>query len=451
MVAKPRVPLLIESRPCALALSTFRDLWKGFVIDWIQSESFLPSTDNTQPIAYGGVSFPIYLRHTVGGISGALVSLDALEPSDPILVNNRPGIAGPRGSTVLPHDEKYIASLPDSAQCNLELQLLVVQLYNLNSTRYFLWEAPKCMVGNASWGRALWRLLTEDFFLRKRAIAAGGPPSLQGRFTYESLMAEIEKDVGRACIQLRSALRVPLPPAAVDELYFKPIFQSLVRSSNTSDLMHAVIGIIAFDDPLLCFPALTPDCLLFKPDEPTAGFILDLDLPEEPGSITHCIPGRLLRRHAASTLRFAAYDRITPQSPPPPDTLHPRHALESLFNALVWTAVCKNGTSSYSKSTWLSTAPYNLPQDRTKCDYLRFVDERRHFLLDATKFWNTAKKRGGMHRVVDSWLVPLWRMISEAQFFAREREEEGRYEWETLGGRFTVEGFVGVLEIGLAI
>ncbi|KAJ7641025.1 hypothetical protein FB45DRAFT_899286, partial [Roridomyces roridus] len=301
---------------------------QGVVADWMQNlhEYHL----RTEQSLSGGFPFPIFLRcpRRVWEPDGVLVSLDEFEPADPILADQRSCTAGPRGAAVLPHNESSLVSVPQSVQCNLELQILVIHLYDINSTRSFLWETPKCLVEDTTWARALWLSVTEEYFLERRSIAAGAAPSLHGRLTYESVMAEIEKEAGRDEIQLRSALRVPLPPAAVDELDFKPAFQSLARSSNTTDLMQAVVdigkAIVAFDDPMLGFPALTPDRLLFKTDDPNTGFILDLDLLDEPTSITHCVPGRLLHRHAARSLRFAAYDRITPHIAPPPDTLHPR-------------------------------------------------------------------------------------------------------------------------------
>lgn len=42
-------------------------------------------------------------------------------------------------------------------------------------------------------------------------------------------------------------------------------------------------------------------------------------------------------------------------------------------------------------------------------------------------------------------MKPLWRMVSEAHFFAQWRECEEGIDWATLGGRFTVERFMGVL------
>ncbi|KAJ7605569.1 hypothetical protein FB45DRAFT_879356 [Roridomyces roridus] len=305
-------------------------------------------------------------------------------------------------------------------------------------------------------------------------------------------------------------------------------------------------SIVAFDDPMLCFPALTPNRLVFKTDSPTAGFILDLDFPDEPTSITHCVSGRaptrpltapavaltavmggrtgptrpsdhvarpqngrvidvnvirasqnyglvlgkpqkrssrpsgrlpmtqlaedpsspvitrrrpgtgtpsakepdpdpavkIVASEGSSTLRFAAYDRITPSIAPPPNTLYPRHALESLFNTLIWVALCKDYTSAHTYSTWFSNVGYNLPQDRTRSEYQQFVDRRRHFLVDATWYWNAARVQVGMYKLVDAWLVPLGRMIREAHFFLRGRQEEegDRYDWETLGGKFTVDG-----------
>ncbi|KAJ7605568.1 hypothetical protein FB45DRAFT_1012491 [Roridomyces roridus] len=231
---------------------------QGLFVDWMQTGfggayALLDLHGyhlRTKKSLSGGFPFPIHLRRTRDPreLAGVLVSLDELEPADPILVDKRSNPAGPRGPAVLPQTQSYLVPVSQSVQCNLELQILLVYLYKVDSRQdtSLLWDTPpKCRLEAATWAWALWLLVTEEYFLEKRSIAAGAAPSLHGRFTYENVMAEIEKDVGRAGIhdQFSCVLRRSLPLSAVAKLSFKPAFQSLTRNSNIADMMHAVVDI----------------------------------------------------------------------------------------------------------------------------------------------------------------------------------------------------------------
>ncbi|KAJ7602939.1 hypothetical protein FB45DRAFT_882700 [Roridomyces roridus] len=327
MVAQCRVKAV---SPRDLRHPIYPDL-QGIVVDWIQRFSLgnahrpsrIPSSHEAKPLVWLSISH-LLDAPAIRGRSLALSTSTSL--SRRILSPSTSGRAREARealpfsltlkvpSSQFPNPFSAILSYKSSSSIYTRSAPGEIQVsYGIHH------QGPETLPGLEHYGSWLWK----STFLKDDT---GAPPSLHGRFTYESVMTEIEKDIGSAGIQLRAALRVPLPPAAVEELDFTPAFQSLARSSITADLMHAVLdiakGIMVFDHPMLCFPALTPDPLLFKTDDPTAGFILDLDFPAEPSSITSRVPG--LHRHEASTLRFAAYDRLTPHIAPPPSPLHPQ-------------------------------------------------------------------------------------------------------------------------------
>ncbi|KAJ7438541.1 hypothetical protein B0H11DRAFT_2293816 [Mycena galericulata] len=280
----------------------------------------------------------------------------------------------------------------------------------------------------------------------------------------ENIVALIEKEVGPSDLLFRAALRELLPPPKTEKLSQKPAFQCLLHIGTISEFMHAVVdiakGITRFSDPSLCFPALTPDRMLFQTQHLTTagpvGFILDLDYPDEPSSRTEYTREQYLNPRA---LRFAAYDLVATTTPRHYPTLYPRHALESLFNSLFWFCVANEFRHSLGPERMVSlprhanmfsnVADQNLPPDRTDYVFREFVKQRRAFFHDwVGAFPGISKRSDDMMAAVDAWLEPLWKLIGEAHLFSRDRKGEPGYDWETLGGMFTVEKVMKIFETG---
>jgi hypothetical protein len=198
---------------------------------------------------------------------------------------------------------------------------------------------------------------------------------------------------------------------------------------------------------------------LIPGDPGPTGYVLDLDHLDEPSSLTACAGARRNPR----AVRFAAYDLVagpTAPAPPPDYPLFPRHALESLFNCLIWffvfnvpnsiaraerNLVPPSASHAYTyRARWLDTKASTLSEDRTDDNYQWFVKTRREFLWDWA--YVPQGKFGG--EVIDQWLEPLRKLIGGAHFFSRWREDEGGYDWETLGGHLTLEKFMAILVPG---
>jgi hypothetical protein len=318
----------------------------------------------------------------------------------------------------------------------------------------------------------------DEYFLKKRRDQRPDlAPVLPARLTYENVLHLIEKDVGSPELVFRAALRVPLPPSEVDELSLKPAFQCLIHIETLTEFRRAIVdiakgahapviptlifrltstlqsaAITEFGDASVCFPALTPGRMLFQQrsiSDNRTGFVLDLDLLEEPNSLTACAGARPDPR----VVRYAAYDLIS--MPTFSSAIHPRHALESLFHVLVWFCLCNEidlpecGLTPRRRyhydGQWFNPEGSYISADRTAARYQTFVQKRRTFLLD----WkSTFGSRSGdvMCKIMDDWLAPLWKLVGEAQFFSRWREGQDGYDWATLGGYFTVDKFMAILE-----
>ncbi|KAJ7688021.1 hypothetical protein B0H17DRAFT_1203219 [Mycena rosella] len=382
----------------------------------------------------------------------------------------------------LPRPRTYDDVVDPAAHCSSELSMLIHVVYphvitlaalrSISNTKTFLWQEPGpfepqfCSMID-TWLRPFWRLAGEWRFSTRRGLPN---PTLCGRLTHGSLMAIMVRDVGPGELVFRAALRVSLPLPAPAELAAKPAFESLIHILTVAQFKRAVIDIVRAieksNDATLCFPALTPDRMLFQYHNLSStsplGFVLDLDPLDAPESLTACAGAR----PAALAMRFAAYDLISGASVPPPPALLPRHALEALFNALVWFYVshqfsdssngagtlCPRPRTEYA-GTWLDPAARALPSDRTSYTYQTFLQSRRAFLWDGAGGFLDAKPKSrtdDMCEVRDAWLEPLWTMISEALFFARWREGERGFDWDTLGGQFTVERFMAILVPGSA-
>jgi hypothetical protein len=194
------------------------------------------------------------------------------------------------------------------------------------------------------------------------------------------------------------------------------------------------------------------------------GFVLDLDSPLE--GLTS-----LTAHHDPRAVRYAAYNLISSPFMPSPstDAVHPRHGLESLFHTLVWFCLC-NRFGPHSGITpmphtiyvgqWFDPTALAVPEDRTAEAYRTFVRKRRLFLLNwqsafdkdrrsaSDKVKSTGKSKSGdlMCNIVEDWVGPLWKLVGEAHIFSRWKEKEEEYDYETLGGHFTVEKFMAILE-----
>ncbi|KAJ7101347.1 hypothetical protein B0H15DRAFT_796168 [Mycena belliarum] len=320
-----------------------------------------------------------------------------------------------------------------------------------------------------TWLRPLWRILGDSAFVAARPYPRAQADAI---LTYEKVIAIIERDVGSSELVFRAALRVPLPPAIPYELELiqKPTYQSLIHSVAPADFKRAVVDIaktiIELRDVDLCFPAITPDRMLFQHQQLSAGrpcgFILDLDPLAMSSSLTDCAG----QHHDPRALRLAAYDLAAAPHLPSSSGLAPRHALEALFNVLVWfctyTRFDDEGRltpvrgAPYS-GIWLNPTGSALVSNRASHEYATFLQSRRAFmwapgggrkdvLLDGCGGkTEKAPMPDSMEALREDWVKPLWRMVSEAHFFARWREGEDGFDWATLGGQFTVERFMAVL------
>ncbi|KAJ7111297.1 hypothetical protein C8R44DRAFT_257261 [Mycena epipterygia] len=190
------------------------------------------------------------------------------------------------------------------------------------------------------------------------------------------------------------------------------------------------------------------------PNTGVRGFILDLDPVECPMSMA-AVPDWCRDQ---GSVRLAAYDLIASPTPPTHQTVYPRYALESLFHILVWfyasTEFAKGGglvprAPPYSwYNEWFRPGiQMHLPIDRTEHQYKEFLEGRRGFLADREHrtFEGSESRMAGMRKLHDDWVMPLWTLVREAQFFARWRDGECDFDWETLGGRFTVDNFMEIL------
>ncbi|KAJ7690185.1 hypothetical protein B0H17DRAFT_1290194 [Mycena rosella] len=456
---------------------------KSIFIDLIQGHHKYYVRTGQSP--FGGYLFPENTRCDLGAEQkcGILVDLDSLYPPDPLLL----ACAGTRWAQLrtmagLPRARTYDEGMDPAAQCSSELSMLIHLVYlhlitlavfrGISNTKTFLWQEPGPFQPQFSsiidtWLRPLCRLAGEWQFATRRGLL---DPTLCGRLTHGSLMTIIVSDFGPGELVFRAALRAPLPLPAPAEIAAKPAFESLIHIPTVSQFKRAVIDIAnaieKSNDAALCFPALTPDRMLFQhhnlsPTSPL-GFVLDLDHLDAPESLTACAGVH----PAALAMRFAAYDLISGPSVPPLRGLLARHALEALFNALVWFYVShqfcnsSNGSGRLSPrprtdyaGTWLDPAAHALPSDRTSYTYQAFLQSRRAFLWDGAGGFLDAKSKSrtdDMCELRDAWLEPLWTMISEALFFARWREGERGFDWDTLGGQFTAERFMAILVPGSA-
>ncbi|KAJ7438540.1 hypothetical protein B0H11DRAFT_2104494 [Mycena galericulata] len=424
---------------------------------------------------------------------GVFVDLDYPHPSDPLLLGCVPESWRYEVFTQIsaPFCERSKISTTPFSQTvcyNFELRFLIFHLY-LNALETFaatprglrdptnaeklLWETPGPFRSSIeplvdTWVRPLWRLFSDEVFLEsRRERVPDSVPMLHGRVSYANVMAIIEKDVGPSELVFRAALRVPLPPPKADELSLKPAFQCLLHIGTIPELMHAVVdiakGITQFPDPSLCFPALTPDRMLFQTQHLTTdgplGFILDLDRPDEPSSHTECAGEHYFNPRAR---RFAAYDLATTTIPLRHNPIfYARHPLESLFYALCWFFVANEFRSSPAgmvpiphhlyDNMFFNMTHSNISPNRTY-EFDFFIQQRRAFLRDWVVAFRELRQRSNddITAAVDACLAPLWRLIGEAHWFSRDREDELGYDWETLGGMFTMENFMKILETGSA-
>jgi hypothetical protein len=109
---------------------------------------------------------------------------------------------------------------------------------------------------------------------------------------------------------------------------------------------------------------------------------------------------------------------------------------------------------------WFDPTALAVPEDRTAEAYRTFVRKRRLFLLNwqsafdkdrrsaSDEVKSTGKSKSGdlMCNIVEDWVGPLWKLVGEAHIFSRWKEKEEEYDYETLGGHFTVEKFMAILE-----
>ncbi|KAJ7461142.1 hypothetical protein FB451DRAFT_1269072 [Mycena latifolia] len=454
---------------------------KTIFIDIIQGHNkYYISTGES---LYGGALIARNLRCCRQGEQkgGILVDLDSLRPSDPLLLSTTPDIwtalrraypsSVPRGPEM--QGERTVPQASHAVQYHSELAGLLFHMYlkvlvsepNLRlsgKVEALFWDEPgpfrpQFLSMVRTWFRPLWRLAGDEMFFKGRRD--------RRHLTYEKVMEVIVRDVGPGELVFRAALRVPLPLPIPEELVVKPAFQCLIHIASVAELKRAVADIakamVHIGDASLCLPSLTPNRMLFQYRNLSAtsplGFILDLDPLDEPQSIVACAGVH----HDLFATRFAAYDLISGSSTPPLHTLSPRHALESLFNCLVWFYACNKFRDSSKEppgiaplwranyeGEWYDPRASMLSNDRTTGRYMYFLRGRRKFLwewdsgfLDAS----SNERADDMCEVLYGWLQPLWKLIGEAHFLARWRESEDGYDWETLGGQFTAQKFMTIL------
>ncbi|KAJ7763062.1 hypothetical protein B0H16DRAFT_1688067 [Mycena metata] len=377
--------------------------------------------------------------------SGIIVNLDRPPCSDPVL---------------LVAEKRKPEPLADEVR--RELSLILIVLYarvlaqssgayaDLSQGDSFLktaiWNAPgpfkpKFSSIVNSWLIPLWRLLGDEQFVQGRPHLH----SLKGRMTYATVMDLISKDVGCGELALRAALRVPLPPPQVDELAVLPPFRCLIHIGTASDFERAIVDIAQ---------AVTHFSEAYPQHASTPlGFLLDLDPLEQCSSLSTVVGPH----QDQPSRRFGPYDLISSPSSAKlnGNNKYPRHALESLFYSLVWFTQAKvfgesGGIRPRSGGEWLYySAASNLPQDHAASRYEGFVMQRRAFLMDWKTYMPFKNMEPGVKQgcsIVERWLVPLWKIIGDAHFFSRWREGEPGYDWQTLGGGFTPEKFMAILQ-----
>ncbi|KAJ7816014.1 hypothetical protein B0H13DRAFT_2293219 [Mycena leptocephala] len=245
--------------------------------------------------------------------------------------------------------------------------------------------------------RPLWHLMGTSIFEDETKDHA--EPLLHGRLTYENVMVVITKDVGPSELVFRKALRVPLPTP---------------QPQTLSDFKLAIIdiarAITQFGDASLYFPALTPDRMLFQQQSLSAGrlgFVLDLDSPLEGlTSLTVHHDPRAIWTHSGIT--------------PVPHTMY--------------------------VGQWFDPTASVVPEDRTAERIGQCVDKDRRSASDKVKSSGKSKSGDLMCNIVEDWVGPLWKLVGEAHIFSRWKEKEEEYDYETLGGHFTVEKFMAILE-----
>ncbi|KAJ7177050.1 hypothetical protein C8R46DRAFT_1078057 [Mycena filopes] len=428
------------------------EVFKSAVVDIIQSH--YRYNELTSRSVYGGSSHSSLIR--VNRLQPAGVLLDLDYPPEPVLLTSaataRKKIPVLSNSDV-PQDlsfsiDKFYGIAREKATVDLEPSL-----------RSIIWNPPGPFKPRFSSIAdslliPLWRLLGDTLFFSHRPVSR---TTDDASMLYAKAMQLITKAVGCEELVLRTALRVPLPPAQPDELVVTTAFDALIHIETASEFKRAIVdiakAITQFGQayPRVGLATVTPDCLLFQQNR--GGFLLDLDPLEESSSlITYGGADQ-----GQPSLRFGPYDLISAPSAPPTNNSYPRHALESLFYSLVWftsqtTMLREPRPAGYDvpRQEFYDPAASNLPHDRTAYRYPLFVEQRQMFLADWRVYLAFMPNSVGLPQsdknpFRKSWLLAVWALIGEAHLFARWREEEPGYDWETLGGNFTPERFMAAL------
>ncbi|KAJ6534495.1 hypothetical protein DFH09DRAFT_1180550 [Mycena vulgaris] len=274
-----------------------------------------------------------------------------------------------------------------------------------------------------------------------------------GQTTYEHFVDVITQDMGPEALILNAALYVPLPLPTPVQL--TPTFEYLTHIGRLEDLKNAVVDIAnavtQFSIADEIFASLTPDRMLFQKHTLSgrvAGYVLDLDPLEEPSNIA----AHAGRHHDPRAVRLAAYDLISDPKSTTPRTLYPRHALESLFNVLLWFYLCNEFSDSgvgvvprkYAfTGHWFHHAKTNLPPGRTGYVYQQFMAVRCAFFTEWPE--GAKERRSAEMRALETWLMPLWSLIAGAHSGSPRRKRWDGGDCETLGGHFTVDKFMKIL------
>ncbi|KAJ7461122.1 hypothetical protein FB451DRAFT_1269018 [Mycena latifolia] len=334
--------------------SLYTQIFKSFCIDVIQGHHRYYTL--TGRALYGGSS--ILLRDNVNvqlrlhprTARGVLLALDYPLISDPILLASctpskphapRPKLQTPRDmiqvALTSPESQAHRYSkeleyllqlltgcmLPVKSICDLRAGRLAGEDFITTPTLFL----PFATMVQA-WIQPLWRLHLDQ----KRTGGEG--------ITYEQFMHVIRQDVGPGELLLNAALLLPLPLPTAAQPQLAPAFECLVQVKCVQDFKSAVLDIAtaltrfgAVDE---VFSALTPNRMLFQErtlsGTGVAGFVLDLDPLEGPSNIA-AYAGPYQDTPA---VRLAPYDLINDPNPAVHHAIYPRHALEALFNALVW-------------------------------------------------------------------------------------------------------------------
>ncbi|KAJ7461127.1 hypothetical protein FB451DRAFT_1562953 [Mycena latifolia] len=393
-------------------------------------------------------------------VRGVLLALDYPSISDPVLL----ATCKPSKERHTPRDMIQVASTSSKSQVRRYhkellgfLLILSLTLMDGESRRNFIaggcraeyfmatpapFEPRFTSIGEA-WIQPLWRIISEQ--PKRKKVP---------RLTYEQFMDAIRRDVGPGELIFNAALCVPLPPPTAVQPQLIPAFECLVHIKCVKDLKRAVVDIAnalaQFGVGDAAFSALTPNRMLFQErtlsGTGVVGFVLDLDPLEEPSKIA-AYAGPYQDSRAG---RLAPYDTLNAQ----PRIVYLRHALESLFNALVWLYF----SNEFSNSTpglfprvlpsfeeqWFDPRASILPLERNGYRYERFILQRYEFLLEWKKK-PSEPRSAGMRALANEWVRPLRKLIGQAHLNFAQRKTEGGCDRETLGGQFTVAKFMEIL------